>query len=383
MPTLEFVRESKIVPTFRVEQVRGMFDVPEKESVRHEWRVQIPIEEKEWRIGLIVGPSGSGKSTLAKELFPKAYHHEAFNWPEKESLLDGFPENLEGKAITKALSQVGFASPPHWLKPFGCLSNGQKMRAELARCLLLDADCVVFDEFTSVVDRDVAKVCSHAVQKEIRRRQRPLFVAVSCHYDIIDWLEPDWVFDMADMGFKWRRLRGRPAISLKIHQADRRAWKMFAGNHYLSASLHKAAQCFVATWEGNPVAFTSYIHFPHARVRNAKREHRTVVLPDYQGIGLGNFLSEWLGAKLRSEGMRFYSLTSHPAMIFHRAKSPKWRCSRSNRNPSSGYESQRGNSWQKSGACLRQSASFEFIGAPEDSHQSPKPQPGPGRNADA
>lgn len=68
MPTFEFVRESKIIPTFRVEQVRGMFDVPEKESVRHEWRVQIPIEEKEWRIGLIVGPSGSGKSTLAKEL---------------------------------------------------------------------------------------------------------------------------------------------------------------------------------------------------------------------------------------------------------------------------------------------------------------------------
>jgi hypothetical protein len=42
------------------------------------------------------------------------------------------------------------------------------------------------------------------------------------------------------------------------------------------------------------------------------REHRTVVLPDFQGVGIGDALSEWLGAYLRSWGIRIRSLTSHP-----------------------------------------------------------------------
>jgi len=362
MSSLNFVRESKIIPTFRVEQVRGMFDVSEKDFVRQEWNVDFPIEERPWKIGLIVGPSGSGKTTIAAEAFPNAHHHTGFDWPKNESFLDGFDSALDGKDITKALSQVGFSSPPHWLKPYSHLSNGQKMRADLARCMLLDSDVVIFDEFTSVVDRDVAKICSHAMQKEIRRRHRPLFVAASCHYDIIDWLAPDWIIDMADGAFKWRSLQRRPEIKLQIYSADTRAWGMFAGNHYLSSQINRTAQCFVATWGGVPVAFTSYLHFPHAKVLNAKREHRTVVLPDFQGVGIGNFLSGWLGRRLRSEGKRFYSVTSHPAMIFHRAKSKEWRCSRPNNRFSSGFTSSLGKQFAKTGSCFRQSASFEFIG---------------------
>ena len=56
----------------------------------------------------------------------------------------------------------------------------------------------VFDEFTSVVDRNVAKVCSAAIAKGIRRGSIPCrFVAVTCHYDVAAWLEPDWIVDMS------------------------------------------------------------------------------------------------------------------------------------------------------------------------------------------
>jgi hypothetical protein len=70
------------------------------------------------------------------------------------------------------------------------------------------------------------------------------------------------------------------------------------------------------------------LHFVHGTVRNAKREHRTVVLPDYQGVGIGNRVSETVAQMVIEQKMRFISTTSHPAMMMHRSKSPKWRCHR-------------------------------------------------------
>jgi len=47
-------------------------------------------------------------------------------------VLDDFPEGLETGEITKALCSVGFASPPDWLKSYDCLSQGEKMRVDIA-----------------------------------------------------------------------------------------------------------------------------------------------------------------------------------------------------------------------------------------------------------
>jgi len=326
MPRAHIVIESPIQSSFRVEQVKGMFDVPDSQTIQHEWNVNLPIEDKPWQIGLIVGPSGSGKTTIGRQLFPDAYFHEQYEWPEKKSILDGFPGHFDGKTITQTLSSVGFSSPPHWLKPFQHLSNGQKFRCELARTMLEDTDVVIFDEFTSVVDRDAAKVSSAAVAKALRKRKAPKLIALSCHYDICDWLSPDWVFDTANESFSWRLLQQRPPITLEIHKADSRTWEMFRGHHYLSRSFNRTAIAFVATWNGTPVGFTSIL--PSIGWVGVRREHRTVVLPDFQGVGIGNAISEWLGSYCKSQGWRFTSSTSHPAMIRHRVKSEKWVVSR-------------------------------------------------------
>jgi ABC-type ATPase involved in cell division len=185
MPSAHVLVESPIERSFRVEQVRGLFDVPEQASIRREWDVNIPVEGTDWEIGLIVGPSGSGKTTIGRCLFPDALFHTGYQWPETNAIVDGFPEHLEGREITQALSSVGFSSPPHWLKRYSHLSNGQKFRCELARLMLEEAELVVFDEFTSVVDRDAAKVSSAAVAKALRRRGRPKLIALSCHYDVL------------------------------------------------------------------------------------------------------------------------------------------------------------------------------------------------------
>ena len=284
MPSAHIVRVAQIADSFRVQQVGGMFDIPNRQNVPMEWDVSLPIEEKDWNIGLIIGASGSGKSVIASEIFKDAYLHASFDWPADKSVLDGFPADLDAKSITGALSSVGFSSPPHWLKSWHVLSNGMKFRAELARVLLLKEETVIFDEFTSVVDRDVAKICCAAVAKTIRRRLRPRLVAISCHFDILDWLQPDWVFDVNKNRFEWRRLRRRPEVRLEIQEESPAVWPLFRGHHYLSADMHRAAKVFVAYWLGRPVALTSYLHFPHASTARFKREHRTVVLPDFQGI---------------------------------------------------------------------------------------------------
>ena len=359
MPSVHIVRETKIVDSFRVQQVRGMFDYSSP-SVKHEWRSDIPIEGKKWAIGLIVGASGTGKTTLANEAFPDFNFHAGYQWSDQRAVIDDFSEVIETKDIVAMFNSVGFSSPPHWLKPFNHLSNGQKFRVELARCLLENKQGVIFDEFTSVVDRDVAKIGSAAIAKTLRRKERPPFIAVSCHYDVIDWLDPDWVYDVGAQRFEWRLRRRFPEISLSVYKTSTAAWRIFREHHYLNKEIHPAAQCFLATWDDKPVAFCSVLHFPHPKCAIMKREHRTVVLPDFQGIGIGNRLSEFVAAHYVKKGFRFVSTTSAPAMMTHRSKSSKWRCSRLGVVSKGGEGKACGIAAQRS--TKRVTAGFEFIG---------------------
>jgi len=85
------------------------------------------------------------------------------------------PKNKSVEDITSAFNSVGFSSPPSWLKPYSVLSNGQKMRVDLARAILEDNQLFVFDEFTSVVDRNVAQIGSFAMQKAIRKTNKKFY----------------------------------------------------------------------------------------------------------------------------------------------------------------------------------------------------------------
>jgi GNAT superfamily N-acetyltransferase len=363
MPSFHILRETPVVDSFRVQQVRGMFELDMK-SVRHEWTGTLPTDERPWSIGCIVGASGSGKTTIAREIFPEMKFHEGFKWPHDKPLIEGFPEDIPAKEICAAFNAVGFSSPPSWLKPFSVLSNGQKFRAELARSIITYQKGVIFDEFTSVVDRTVAQIGSSAVSKAIRKGNHPPFVAVSCHYDIIDWLDPDWVFDVSTMAFEWRERRRFPEIQITIHKSDRSAWPYFSEHHYLSHDFHKSAQVWIACIDNRPVALGAALHFPHPSIRNFKKEHRVVVLPDFQGVGIGNRLSEWMAERYLSEGMRYISISSNPAMIHYRNKSPKWiltHFGRCNRNGTTRL----GNGKGTATSFRRITASFEYQGEPK------------------
>ena len=174
---------------------------------------------------------------------------------------------------------------------------------------------MVFDEFTSVVDRNVAKVCSAAIAKGIRRGHLPCrFVAVTCHYDVAAWLEPDWILDMATCELQRRRLR-RPPIELEIHRCGVDAWQLFKRHHYLSGQLPVAARCYLTTWEGIPVNFCATV--PVITRKNHRRFTRIVTLPDYQGIGIGMRAVAAVAELHRAEGHRINVTSSHPALIRH------------------------------------------------------------------
>ena len=154
-----------------MESVISQFTLEDVKLEKH-FRGSIDIEDEPWSVGVIVGRSGTGKTTIAKQLFPDSYIR-GFTYKEP-SILDDFPEALSTVDITRALSSVGFSSPPEWLKSYEQLSQGEKMRVDVARALLLEEPVIVFDEFTSVVDREVAKISSLAIQKAVRRTGKTL-----------------------------------------------------------------------------------------------------------------------------------------------------------------------------------------------------------------
>src|SRR5581483_1848870 len=129
--------------------------------------------------------------------------------------------------------------------------------------------------------------------------------------------------------FQWRCLQPRPRVPLEIYRTTAAAWSTFAPHHYLSHTLNTSATCFAAVHAatGQPVAFSAWVN--HLSAKGGKREHRTVVLPDFQGVGVGMALSDTIASLWTALGFRATSTTTHPAFIAARRRSPHWRETRS------------------------------------------------------
>lgn len=359
MPSFDIVRTSQPTDSFRVQSIIGTYDLQQQHVTEH-FKGEINLPDK-WNIGLIVGRSGSGKTTIAHELFD-ADIINGFDWTH-DNILDDMPKEATVKEIAAMLTAVGFSSPPSWLKPYGVLSNGEKMRCDIARAILEKRELFVFDEFTSVVDRNVARVSSLAIQKAIRRQDRR-FIAVTCHYDVQDWLMPDWVFNTDDMTFQLldaeAQKKNRPRLNIEIYETKRKEyfWSIFKKHHYLSYNFNPAARVFIATCNGDLCAFSAVLPFPHPIKKHTWKEHRTVVLPDFQGVGIGTAFSDAIAQMLQDEQKTYICTTSNPAMIHSRANNPKWRTTRIGR-VSGGVRTAK---LKGSFSTNRLTVSFEYIG---------------------
>lgn len=280
-------------------------------------RFDAPKRDGTWSIGLICGPSGSGKTQLLKREYGVT---KPPKWDGKKAIVS--------QVRPECLSAVGLNTIPSWCRPYHVLSNGEQYRADLARMI---ADNTAIDEFTSVVDRNVAKSCAYALQRYIRSSGINGVVLSSCHTDIIEWLSPDWVFDTAQAKVSPRGADRRPSIAIDIHECGGEWWGLFKDHHYLSETMNKSAKCFLGKINGETVCFGSVLAFPNQHFKSAFREHRTVVLPDFQGLGVGVRFSDAVAQHYVNNGSRFFSKTAHPRMGEYRERSPLWRGTSKNR----------------------------------------------------
>jgi ABC-type lipoprotein export system ATPase subunit/GNAT superfamily N-acetyltransferase len=304
-----------------LEAIRSKYDIRDhKESP-----VKIPNLPTDG-IVLIVGTSGSGKSTILRSLGDsKQPHIEFYN-----SVIENFSSPERGEELLLA---CGLRSIPAWFRPPHTLSNGEHHRFEMA--MSLDQKINTIDEFTSVVDRDTAKSLALSVRKfyDQQGTTEPLYIA-SCHRDIVEWLDPDYVYDTDLCVLENRRsllrLGTRPQLTLTIKSTSVDYWRYFSKYHYLDTAISRSAHYYVLLLGDKPIGFHAAIHSTNRDIHSYWRGHRTVILPEFQGMGIGTRFSDAIAEIYVSRGLRYFSKTAHPSFGEHRQRSPLWRATSTN-----------------------------------------------------
>lgn len=314
--------------SYRAARVKSLFNVDS--GANFDLVAELPVDDPDWSIGLIVGPSGSGKTSMGRSFWGGDAFVDFDNWSGDRPIVDAIEPGGSFDNVTAALAAVGLGDVPSWLRPFPVLSNGEKFRANLARIICEAPSRVVVDEFTSVVDRQIARFGALAFAKSWKRLAEGggnQCVLLSCHYDIIEWVEPDWVFDTATGKYSGRSLWRRPKFDLEIFQTDWRYWDLFEPHHYLKMPKMVAAKNYVGTVDGELVCHMAMSTRPGLR---EARGCRLVVMPEWQGAGVGmRFLNEicrmWLAGENRfKKQMPTMFHTSHPGLCEALRRDKKW-----------------------------------------------------------
>ena len=145
----------------------------------------------------------------------------------------------------------------------------------------------------------------------------------------MDWLTPDWTCSPQRGGVLVEHdclRQSRPEIKLQVSRVEHGAWDLFKKHHYLTENVNKSCKFFLFTWDDRPVGMVAAINQPGAGDRrNAMALSRTVVLPDFQGLGIGKAISSFTASMLTSEGRKIYMKTIHPALGEYRERSDDYR----------------------------------------------------------
>lgn len=193
----KIILESPIITDRFCEHLFNHYDIQNREKTVTE--VPIPSQEDidemnktDWNILLICGKSGSGKSTILKQVYGDV---KPIEYDYNKCVISQFP-NLTEEEVCDLLQSIGLSSVPTWLRKPQELSNGERARLDIAKAIYdANGDTIVIDEFTSVVNRHAAMSMSHALQRYVRQKNLKVIIA-SCHFDIIEWIQPDYIFNL-------------------------------------------------------------------------------------------------------------------------------------------------------------------------------------------
>lgn len=301
--------------------------------IRKYSRIEIPLVQYRTKVVMpelppfrclaIVGRSGGGKTTLLRDLAATGnWHFPGKRFDNSKAIVSNFPSREE--AIDR-LSAVGLKSIPTWVKPRNVLSVGEGFRADMA---LNIEDNVLLDEFTSTVDRNVARSCCTSLGKYIRRTNKQGVVVCSCHKDFIEFLKPEFVIDIDDL--KVYDLRGQDLsrhIEIDIYKTtDKDLWQVFKEHHYMSHEINRACHFYVMKLHGTNELVGCFSTLPQmtGTKKWGWRGHRTVVLPDYQGLGISSKTLNFFGEYYHKQGKFLGIRTSSIPMINSLRHNPMW-----------------------------------------------------------
>tara|TARA_R110002033_G_scaffold108137_1_gene154493 strand:- start:47 stop:1183 length:1137 start_codon:yes stop_codon:yes gene_type:complete len=327
---IEVILKSEVNKEFRCQVAANSLDIDvEKKSIHHLKIDNINIPDK-WNIGLVYGNSGSGKTTMIKHLFGDKIFEVKLD--EDKPIINQLPEDMSYEDCAKMLNGIGLNSVPCWIRPVKTLSNGQRARAEAVYLMTQSDEIIFIDEWTSVVDRTVAKAMSLCLYKYAKRNNKRL-VLCSCHVDILEWLNPDWMIDCNKQKFILPEsedffFNKREQLQFEIKEIDRASWKYFSKYHYLSERLPGGKlYLYGLFYNSNQIGFQCFANYvPYTESEKLKKRkiiyhsNRTVIHPDYNGLGLGikliNETSELLLKKIDCRIMaKFSSAPVYKAMI--------------------------------------------------------------------
>lgn len=326
MQTYRVELSEKAGDSFFCRKAADSVDLDASKKLSHILEVSVDLSE-EYSVGLIVGASGSGKTTLAEKIFGDI---SMPSFDLSRCVIDLFDQGISYDERVDLLNGVGLSSVPCWIKPMSTLSNGQRERAKIAIMLSLakSGSVIVIDEWTSVVDRLAAKIMSKNISKYIRSRGVRV-VFLSCHYDVVEWLNPCWIVDCNKSEYinrrsLWREYIREEKLVFDIREATRKSWGMFSKYHYLSENLPGGRLYIYGLFIGDEqIGFQCFANY----VPNNKKIihfNRTVIHPDYQGAGLGISLINNTCAIVKNKGYivmgRFASAPVAKAL----GRSPEW-----------------------------------------------------------
>ena len=345
----------------------------------------VPLELTEdgaWLgVAVVLGASGSGKTLALMAATGSSRLPVQTQWSENESVasvIAGLVGALTVLAALDALQLIGLG-PSASSRSHATLSAGERCLADIAHAVAStwggDAagDVIAIDEFTSVLDRSAAAVACVGLPRLMQQLgvgSRRLVVA-TVHEDVVPWLKPQLLVLTSHRKvhcLEWTDAAppppppawsdgganpfARPQLRLRLRTARdyryaKELWrKIFEEHHYMNGDLHTAAVVDVLRLEetNEPVGFISTIsHWGKVDTKDkaaheqsrVRREHRVVVLPSFQGLGLGPALSNesaalWTATthddevKTERPHWRYTSTTSHPRFGSYRNANKEW-----------------------------------------------------------
>lgn len=320
--TLHIIRESApTIMTPRKREVCMTFGIPPREAPPI-IADGLTLTLHPGSITLINGPSGSGKSStlqyISQEIRESIWVSQT-RFPNDRPMIDAIAPKRRLPFATELLTACGLGEPRIWIRRFGELSEGEKLRAALARAfgtaLAGGGDHpILCDEFAATLHEDIARTISHNLRRLVTRHELILIVA-GTRNEYVEHLQPDRVIQLGGDAPRLLERGGDASNTARlrhatIEQGTIREYQAFSQMHYRNRDgLGFVDQVLTLRDRpgGEKIGIAVLAHAPRELalrnaatrgrfVRNIKRLNRElrilrrlVIHPDFRGCGVGHW----------------------------------------------------------------------------------------------